>query len=80
MKSYIQLTKIASAYYDVWTSDGIDEFHAKPEEVLAWLKNEGIRTEYDSDLYDLTDEEMETIASMIAEMVKSERSRSGNAE
>ena len=70
MKSYIQLAKIAHTYYDIWTSDGIDSFHADPEEISVWLKREDLRTEADSELEDLTDDEIETVAGMIAEMVE----------
>lgn len=69
MKSYIQLTKLADTYYDFWTSDGIDSFHADPENVSAWLKNDDIRTDADDSLDDLTDDEIDTIADMIADMV-----------
>lgn len=69
MKSYIQLTKLADTYYDFWTSDGIDSFHADPENVSAWLKNDDIRTDADASLDDLTDDEIDTIADMIADMV-----------
>lgn len=67
MKSRIQLTRIASAYYDIWTSDGIDSFHADPENIAAWLKREDLRTDADAAIEDLTDDEIETIADMIAE-------------
>lgn len=69
MKSYIQLTKIANVYYDIWTSDGIDDFHADADEIAAWLKREDLRTDADTELDDLTDDEIKKIASMIAEMV-----------
>jgi len=70
MKSYLQLTNLASAYYDIWTSDGIDDFHADADEIAAWLKREDLRTSKDADLDDLTHDETEKIASMIADMVK----------
>jgi len=70
MKSYLQLAKIASAYYDIWTSDGPTAFHTDPAEVSAWLKNKDLRTDADTELADLTDDEIEKIASMIAEMVR----------
>lgn len=69
MKSYIQLANIANIYYDIWTDDGIDAFHADENEIAAWLKNEDLRTEADSALEDLTDEEIEKVASMIADIV-----------
>ena len=70
MKSSIQLTKIAETYYDVWTSDGIDTFHADVDSITEWLKREDLRTDADSELEDLTDDEIETAAGMIAEMVE----------
>lgn len=70
MKSYIQLAKIANNYYDAWTSDGIDSFHADADNIAAWLKREDLRTDADTELDDLTDDEIEKIASMIADMVK----------
>lgn len=69
MKSYIQLAQIANNYYDLWTDDGIDAFHADADEIAAWLKREDLRTNADTDLADLTDKEIEKIASMIADMV-----------
>lgn len=68
MKSYLQLTKIASAYYDAWTSDGLNAFHTDPAEVSAWLKNKDLRTDADTELADLTDDEIVKVASMIADM------------
>lgn len=70
MKSYIQLANISNAYYDIWTDDGIDTFHADADEIAAWLKREDLRTDADTELDDLTDDEIEKIASMIAEMVR----------
>lgn len=70
MKSYIQLAKIANNYYDIWTEDGIDAFHADADEIAIWLKREDLRTEADAELADLTDDEIAKIASMIADMVK----------
>lgn len=70
MKSYIQLANIANTYYDIWTDDGIDTFHADADEIVAWLKREDLRTDADAALDDLTDDEIEKIASMIAEMVR----------
>lgn len=70
MTSYLQLTKIAKVYYDVWTSDGIDAFHADSNEVSAWLKNKDLRTADDSALDDLTEDEIDRVASMIADMVE----------
>ena len=69
MKSYIQLANIANTYYDIWTSDGIDAFHADADNIAAWLKREDLRTDADTALDDLTDDEIEKIASMIADMV-----------
>lgn len=70
MKSYIQLAQIANNYYDIWTDDGIDTLHADAENIAAWLKREDLRTDADAELSDLTDDEIEKIASMIAEMVR----------
>lgn len=70
MKSHIQLANIANIYYDIWTDDGIDAFHADADEIAAWLKREDLRTDADAELDDLTDDEIEMIASMIAEMVR----------
>lgn len=70
MKSYIQLTHISNTYYDIWTDDGIDDFHADADEIAAWLKREDLRTDADTALADLTDDEIDKIASMIADMVK----------
>lgn len=70
MKSYIQLANIANAYYDIWTDDGIDDFHADAHEIEAWLKREDLRTNSDADLEDLTDDEIVTVADMIAEKVR----------
>lgn len=67
--TYLQLTKLADTYYDVWTSDGIDAFHADPNEVAAWLKRTDLRTESDAALTDLTNEEIARVADMIAEKV-----------
>lgn len=69
MKSYIQLANIANTYYDIWTDDGIDTFHADADEISAWLKRKDLRTDADTELDDLTDDEIKKIASMIAEMV-----------
>lgn len=68
--TYLQLTKLANTYYDIWTSDGIDTFHADRDEISAWLKREDLRTESDTALADLTDEEIDRIADMISHMVK----------
>lgn len=68
MKSYIQLAQIANNYYDVWTSDSTDAFHADADEIAAWLKREDLRTEADAELDDLTDDEIDKVASMIADM------------
>lgn len=70
MKSYIQLAKIANNYYDIWTEDGIDAFHADADEIAVWLKREDLRTDADAELADLTNDEIAKIASMIADMVK----------
>lgn len=70
MKSYIKLANIANTYYDIWTDDGIDAFHADADEIAAWLKREDLRTDADTELDDLTDDEFEKIASIIAEMVR----------
>lgn len=70
MKSYIQLANIANTYYDIWTDDGIDTFHADSDEIAAWLKREDLRTDADDDLSDLTDEEIGRVADMIADMVR----------
>lgn len=70
MKSYIQLANIANTYYDIWIDDGIDTFHADADEIAAWLKREDLRTDADTELDDLTDDEIQKIASMIAEMVR----------
>ena len=69
MKSYIQLANIANTYYDIWTDDGIDDFHVDSDKIAAWLKREDLRTDADA-LEDLTNDEIEKIASMIAEMVR----------
>ena len=71
--TYLQLTKLADTYYDVWTSDGIDAFHADPNEVAAWLKRKDLRTESDAALDDLTDDEIERIAVIIADKVMEKR-------
>ena len=68
MKSYIQLAQIANNYYDVWTSDSIDAFHADADGIAAWLKREDLRTDADAELADLTDDEIKKVASMIADM------------
>lgn len=65
-----RLTKIASRYYDSWTTDGIDDFHADVDEITAWLKREDLRTAEDADLHDLTDDEIDAIAAAISDMVK----------
>lgn len=71
--TYLQLTKLADTYFDVWTSDGIDTFHADPNEVAEWLKRTDLRTESDAALDDLTDDEIERIATMIADKVVEKR-------
>jgi hypothetical protein len=63
------LKKLADRYFLAWTSDGIDDFHADANEISAWLKREDLRTREDVDLKDLTDDEIEKLAVMIAEMV-----------
>lgn len=68
MKSYIQLANIANNYYDAWTSDGIDTFHTDAGNIAAWLKREDLRTDADTELAELTDDEIEKVASMIADM------------
>ena len=68
MKSYIQLANLANTYYDIWTEDGIDAFHADADEIAAWLKREDLRTDADAELDDLTDDEIDKVASMIADM------------
>lgn len=68
--TYLHLTKLADTYFDVWTSDGIDAFHADSNEVAAWLKRTDLRTESDAALDDLADDEIERIADMIADKVK----------
>lgn len=77
MKSYIQLANIANKYYDIWTEDGIDAFHADADEIAAWLKREDLRTDADTELDDLTVDEIERIASMIADMVKDAMTEEG---
>ena len=67
--TYLQLTKLADAYYDVWTSDGIDAFHANRDEIANWLRRTDLRTESDAALTDLTNEEIDRVADMIAEKV-----------
>lgn len=68
------LQKLAERYYDAWTSDGVDDFHADVQEITAWLKREDLYTAADADLAELTDEEIETIAAIISEMVRDELS------
>lgn len=70
MKSFIQLAELANIYYDIWTDDGIDAFHADAHEIEEWLKREDLRTDADTALADLTDYEIKKIASMIAGMVE----------
>lgn len=70
MKSFIQLAELANIYYDIWTDDGIDAFHADAHEIEEWLKREDLRTDADTALADLTDDEIKKIASMIAGMVE----------
>lgn len=70
--TYLQLSKIADTYYDVWTSDGIDAFHADRDEISAWLRRADLRTESDAVLADLTDVEIGVIADMIADKVEEE--------
>lgn len=67
--TYLQLTKLADVYCDVWTSDGIDAFHADRNEVAAWLKRTDLRTESDAALDALTNDEIDRVADMIAEKV-----------
>ena len=67
--TYIQLTKLANAYYDIWTSDGIDDFHADRDEISAWLNRKDLRTESDTALDDLSDDELKRIADMISDKV-----------
>lgn len=64
------LKKLADRYFLAWTSDGIDDFHTDAHEIAAWLKREDLRTREDADLEDLTDEEINAVADMIAEMVR----------
>ena len=63
------LENLAKRYYDAWTSDGIDAFHADADEIKAWLKREDLYTAADEDLAALTDEEIEKVADIIAEEV-----------
>lgn len=70
MKSFIQLAELANIYYDIWTDDGIDAFHADAHEIEEWLMREDLRTDADTALADLTDDEIKKIASMIAGMVE----------
>ena len=70
MKSFIQLAELANIYYDIWTDDGIDAFHADAYEIEEWLKREDLRTDADTALADLTDDEIKKIESMIAGMVE----------
>ena len=70
MKSYIQLANIANTYYDIWTDDGIDTFHADVDEITAWLKREDLYTSADAEIADLTDDEIEQIAGIISEKVR----------
>ena len=64
------LEKLANKYFEAWTSDGIDDFHADADEIKAWLKREDLYTAADEDLAALTDEEIEKVADIIAEMVE----------
>lgn len=64
------LERIAEKYFPVWTSDGIDDFHADAHEIKAWLKREDLRTEADEVLAELTDDEIEKVAAIISEMVR----------
>lgn len=66
------LEKLAERYYDAWTSDGIDAFHADVQEITAWLKRKDLYTATDEDLAALTDDEIEKIAAIISEMVRKE--------
>lgn len=68
------LENIAKHYFPVWTSDGIDDFHADAKEIEAWLKREDLRTSSDAALEDLTDDEIAAVAEMIAEMVRNANS------
>lgn len=63
------LENLAERYFEPWTSDGIDAFHADVREITAWLKREDLRTEADAILDELTDDEIEKIASIISEKV-----------
>lgn len=69
MKYAPYLQKLADRYYPIWTDDGIDAFHANAQEIAAWLNREDLRTASDAELSDLTAEEINAIAEMIAEMV-----------
>lgn len=64
------LQNLADRYYDVWTCDGIDAFHADVQEIAAWLKRDDLYTEADADLAALADDEIEKVASIIAEKVR----------
>lgn len=64
------LERIAKQYFPIWTDDGVDAFHADVHEIEAWLKREDLRTEADAALDELTDDEIDKVASMIADMVK----------
>ncbi len=67
------LERIAKKYFPVWTSDGIDDFHADVNEIAAWLKRTDLYTAADAELVDLTDDEIENIAAIISKKVKDER-------
>lgn len=64
------LQRLADRYYDAWTTDGVDEWHTDVTEITAWLKREDLYTSSDADLADLTDDEIDTIASLISDKVK----------
>lgn len=69
----LYLKRIAERYFDAWTGDGIDAFHADVDEITAWLKREDIRTEEDEEILgELDNEEIEKIAKIITEMVHAE--------
>lgn len=64
-----QIQKLAEHYYDAWTSDGIDDFHADVTEITAWLKRDDLYTTADAELTDLTDDEIDKIAAIISDKV-----------
>ena len=65
------LKKLAERYFDAWTSDGIDAFHADVQEIAAWLNRKDLYNSEDEELLgNLTDDEIEKIAAFIAEMVR----------